>query len=98
MAEKLKWGRDRLREMEWGRDRLREMGQGQAAGSRSGRLWGQGSAGPCLRSQEGSGKVWVFALRARGGFVRLQCSLRHGPAAAGCALGTGYPLETGDRQ
>jgi len=43
---------------------------------------GRGSAGPCLRSQEGLGKGIAFALRTRAGFVRLQCSLRHGPAAA----------------
>jgi hypothetical protein len=45
-----------------------------------------------------AGRLWkgrVFALCARDGFVRLQCSLRHGPAAAGWVLGTGYPLKLG---
>jgi hypothetical protein len=41
-----------------------------------------GSAESVLRSQEGSGKLGAFALRARGGFDRLQCSLRPGSAAA----------------
>ena len=66
---------------------------GAGCGERMRQAVGSGSAGPCLCSQEGSGKVWVFALRARGGFVRLQCSLRHCPAAAGWVLGTGYPLK-----
>jgi hypothetical protein len=57
-----------------------EMGQGQAAGSGLGRPWGQGSAGPCLRSQEGSGKdgfsrcargMGLFAFNARSGTVPL---------------------------
>ena len=45
-----------------------------------------------------AGRLWkgrVFALCARDGFVRLQCSLRHGPATAGVLLGTGYPLKLG---
>ena len=41
-----------------------------------------GSAESVLRSQEGSGTLGAYALRARGGFDRLQCSLRPGSAAA----------------
>ena len=43
----------------------------------------RGSAGTVLRSQGSSGKDGVFALCARGGFDRFQCSLRPDPAAAG---------------
>jgi hypothetical protein len=42
-----------------------------------------GSAGSVLRSQEGSGEDWVFALCARGFGDRLQCSLRTDPAPLG---------------
>ena len=48
----------------------------------------RGSAGSGLRSQAGSGRGRAFALCARGWGVRLQCSLRSGPAAArGVRLG-----------
>ncbi len=43
---------------------------------------GQGSAGPGLHSQGNSGKDGAFALCARGGYDRFQCSLRPDPTAA----------------
>ncbi len=42
-----------------------------------------GSAGPVLRSQEGSGEVGAFALCARDWGDRLQCLLRTDPAPPG---------------
>jgi hypothetical protein len=45
------------------------------------------SAGSVLHSQVGSGKDGAFALRAMEIVVRLQCSFRPDPAAAGCWWG-----------
>jgi hypothetical protein len=47
------------------------------------------SAGSVLHSQVGSGKDGAFALRAMEIVVRLQCSFRPGPAAAGCGCDVG---------
>ena len=56
----------------------RQASQGEILGA-----WaGGGSAGSVLRSQGSSEEDGVFALCARGGFDRFQCSLQPGPALA----------------
>ena len=45
-------------------------------------IFQNGSAGAVLRSQGSSEEDGVFALCARGGFDRFQCSLQPGPAPA----------------